>query len=200
MGSLATKPATQHELAEATRQPSSGRPQPHSMATTTPVGAARSAAPPAATSIKGLWTTGKGKLLVYGKGKASSLHGKETFRHGKGTLGKWQGQRKVPRQILPVTARQACCSVDVNGPAVTRHVTTRGNFGQMERESLRRSTAREISATAKELWANGKGKGKFQSTARQACCCFRSVRSGGHTACDGKVRTNFVIYRRYSYR
>jgi len=106
MGSLATKPATQHELAEATRQPSSGRPQPHSMATTTPVGAARSAAPPAATSIKGLWTTGKGKLLVYGKGKASSLHGKETFRHGKGTLGKWQGQRKVPRQILPVTARQ----------------------------------------------------------------------------------------------
>jgi len=51
MGSLATKPATQHELAEATGEPSSGRPQPHSMATTTPVGAARSAAPPAAASI-----------------------------------------------------------------------------------------------------------------------------------------------------
>ena len=30
------------------------------------------------------------------------------------------------------------------------------------------------------------GKGKFRSTARKACCCFRSVRSSGHTACDGK--------------
>ena len=51
MGSLVTKPATQHELAEATREPSSGRLQSHSMATTTPVGAARSAAPPAAATI-----------------------------------------------------------------------------------------------------------------------------------------------------
>jgi len=38
----------------------------------------------------------------------------------------------------------------VNGPAVTRHVTTRGNFGQMERESLRRSTARERLLTARQ--------------------------------------------------
>ena len=48
MGSPVTKPATQHELAEATREPSSGRPQPHS---TTTVGAERSAAPAAAATI-----------------------------------------------------------------------------------------------------------------------------------------------------
>jgi len=51
MGSPVTKPATQHELAEAKREPSSGGPQSHSTATTTPVGAARSAAPHAAASI-----------------------------------------------------------------------------------------------------------------------------------------------------
>jgi len=37
-------------------------------------------------------------VSVYGKGKASSLHGKGKFRHGKGTLGKRQGQWKVPRR------------------------------------------------------------------------------------------------------
>ena len=58
MGSPVTKPATKHELAEATREPSSGRSQPHSTATTTPVGAARSAAPPAAASITGARTCG----------------------------------------------------------------------------------------------------------------------------------------------
>ena len=64
----------------------------------------------------------------------------------------------------------------------------KGNcVGLRQRERLRHSTAKESSATAKELWANGKGKGKFRSTARKACCCFRSVRSSGHAACDGKA-------------
>jgi len=58
MGSPVTKPATQHELAEPTREPSSGRLQSHSMATTTPVGAARSATPPAAAPITGARTCG----------------------------------------------------------------------------------------------------------------------------------------------
>jgi len=66
-----------------------------------------------AANGKGLRLNGKGKLYrSTAKGKASSLHGKGKFRHGKGTLGKWQGQRKGPavqRQILPVTAKKACC-------------------------------------------------------------------------------------------
>ena len=58
MGNHVTKLATEHELAEATRELSSGRPQSHSTATTTPFGAARSAAPSAAASITGARTCG----------------------------------------------------------------------------------------------------------------------------------------------
>ena len=128
---------------------------------------------------KGLRSNGKGKpCRSTATGKASSLHGKGKF-HCK---------------FLRLRHRQAPCSVDVNGLAVTRHVPTRGNFGQKERKSLRRSTA-------KESFRHDKGKfrrsrANFSAHGTASMLLRRCERSGGHTACDGKVESKFVVYRR----
>ena len=118
-----------------------------------------------------------------------------------------------PRQIPSVTARQVCCcfrSVRSSGHTACDHKGKLRSNGKGK--SSRRSTARETpgkwqgqrTACRSRLAAtlSWHGKVKLPSrqrkvpavqrqilpvTARKACCCFRSVRSSGHTACDGKA-------------
>ena len=153
-----------------------------------------------AVKRQGNFRHGKGKLGQIAM--ASFRHGKWQMATGKSVTAKDKGLRSngkgklcrsTAKGIGFVTLRQR----NSGQMAKAKESSTANSSGHgrekvpsMARKVVRRQRERLRHCRAREKESFIDPRQIFTVTARQVCCCFRSVRTSGHTACDHKGKTS----------